>query len=257
MSFQSTMKQTIKNNFSVDFHVAIKNKLAILLNTVCKIDLSEMDDNDENYFQFEELHTHNTMIKYYFNYTGNDAGEAEALVVLKPDRFFVCFQFYKKEKHHTLPAGAHCVDIDVDENLNYQCAKFFTCYNFGWKSTNRNHSGAFLFYRMLDQSLNLTTVIKCRNDNSVKSVTKFSSDDLPSLFFSNNHHFYDKLKEMLECCEMQPNLFYSVFSEYPDHIELSSSSEGIKKFLTLYHDQFTQDSSIVDARLLLLEMQEI
>lgn len=257
MNFQSIMKNTVNNNFTVDFHIAVKNKLIILLKTVCNIDLSGMDDNDATHFQFEELHTHNPMIKYYFNYTGNDAGEAEALVILRPDGFFVSFQFYKKEKHHTLPAGSYCVDIDVDEDLNYQSATFLTCYNFGWKSTNRNHSGAFLFYKMLDEKLNITTVIKCRNDNSVQSISEFSSDELPSIFFSNNHHFYDVLKEMLEYCEMQPKQFYSVFTEYPDHIELSSSSEAIKQFLTLYNDQFTKDSSIIESRLLLLEMQEI
>lgn len=245
------------NQFPVEFHVAIKKKLLTLLKTVCNIDLSTMSCDDENYFQFDSDYNQHQKIKYHFNYTGTDVGEAEALVILSGERFFVTFQFYKKEKHPNLPAGAYCVDIDVDERLRYISAEFETRYDFGWKLNNPKHRATFFFYKVLDKKLKLSTVINCINRNSRKTHTLLKPKDLPVLFFENNHHFYDILKEMLECCEMQPNLFYSVFGEYPDHVELATSSEAVKKFLTLYHDQFTMDSSIVESRLLLLEMQAI
>lgn len=245
------------NQFPAEFHVAIKKKLVTLLNSVCNIDLSTMSPDDENYFSFDQDYNQHYKIKYHFNYTGTDAGEAEALVILSGERFFVSFQFYKKEKHPSLPAGAYCVDIDVDDRLRYKCAEFETRYDFGWTLGNPKHRATFFFYKVLDKNLKLSTVINCVNRNSRKTHTLLKTKDLPALFFENNHHFYDTLKEMLECCEMQPNLFYSVFSEYPDHLALASSSDSVKKFLTLYHDQFTKDSSIVESRLLLLEMQAI
>lgn len=260
MSFKSDLKKISYcgvNKFPIEFHVAIKKKLATLLKHVCKIDLSMISLDDENYFQFDSDFKQNQKIKYHFNYTGTDVGEAEALIILSGERFFVSFQFYKKEKHPSLPAGAYCVDIDVDEHLSYMLAEFEIRYDFGWKLDNPKHRATFFFYKVLDKNLKLSTVINCRNNNSRKTHTWLKTNDLPALFFENNHYFYDTLKEMLECCEMHPNLFYSVFSEYPDHIELASSSEAVKKFLTLYHDQFTKDSSIVESRLLLLEMQAI
>lgn len=260
MSFKEAIKTFSyheKNNFPEEFHVAIKKKLLTLLNNVCNIDLSSMSPDDDNYFQFDGDYKQHQKIKYHFNYTGTDVGEAEALIILSGERFFVSFQFYKKEKHPSLPAGAYCVDIDVDERLRYMLAEFEIRYDFGWTLNNPKHRATFFFYKVLDKNLKLSTVINCRNNNSRKTHTWLKTSDLPALFFENNHHFYDTLKEMLECCEMQPNLFYSVFSEYPDHIELASSSEAVKKFLTLYHDQFIQDSSIVESRLLLLEMQAI
>lgn len=260
MSFKTDL-QTFSyhedNLFPADFHVAIKNKLITLLNSVCNIDLSTLSPDDENYFYFDEEYKQHHAIKYHFNYTGTEAGEAEVLLILSGERFFVSFRFYKKEKHPNLPAGAYCVDIDVDEQLRYIGAEFAIRYDFGWKFDNPKHRGSFLFYKVLDKDLNLSTVISCINRNSRKTHTWLKTSDLPSLFFENNHHFYDTLREMLEFCEMQPTLFYSVFSEYPNHIELASSSESVKQFLTLYHDQFTKDSSIVESRLLLLEMQAI
>lgn len=260
MSFKDDLKTFNyhgDNQFPAEFHVAIKKKLVTLLKSVCNIDLSTMSPDDGNYFSFDQDYNQHYKIKYHFNYTGTDAGEAEALVILSGERFFVSFQFYKKEKHPSLPAGAYCVDIDVDERLRYIGAEFETRYDFGWKLGNPKHRATFLFYKVLDKNFKLSTVINCINRNSRKTHSLLKPKDLPALFFENNHHFYDTLKEMLEYCEMQPNLFYSVFSEYPDHIELASSSEAVKKFLTLYHDQFTKDSSIVESRLLLLEMQDI
>lgn len=245
------------NKFPIKFHIDIKEKLSNLLKLVCNIDFSMMSPNDENYFSFDEDYKQNHKIKYHFNYTGTEAGEAEAFVILCDEKFFVTFQFYKKERHPNLPAGAYSVNIDVDECLNYIAAEFEIRYDFGWKLNNANHHATFFFYKVLDKNFKLSTVISCRNLNSRKTHTLLSTKDLPALFFENNHHFYDTLKEMLECCEMQPNLFYSVFSEYPKHIELASSSEAVKKFLTLYHDQFTRDSSIIESRILLLEMQAI
>jgi len=260
MSFKDDLKTFNyhgDNQFPAEFHVAIKKKLVTLLKSVCNIDLSTMSPDDGNYFSFDQDYNQHYKIKYHFNYTGTDAGEAEALVILSGERFFVSFQFYKKEKHPSLPAGAYCVDIDVDEHLNYMLAKFEIRYDFGWKLGSPKHRATIFFYKVLDKNFKLSTVINCVNRNSRKTHSLLKTKDLPALFFENNHHFYDTLKEMLECCEMQPNLFYPVFSEYPDHIELASSSEAVKKFLTLYHDQFTKDSSIVESRLLLLEMQAI
>lgn len=260
MSFKTDIQKFSyheNNKFPVEFHVAIKKKLLTLLKTVCNIDLSTMSPDYENYFQFDSDYNQHQKVKYHFNYTGTDVGEAEALVILSDAAFFVRFLFYKKEKHPSLPAGGYSVDIIVDERLRYISAEFEIRYDIGWGLGDTRHRATFLFYKVLDKELNLSTVIQCLNRNSRKKHTVFKQKDLPDLFYENNHHFYDILKEMLECCEMQPNLFYSVFGEYPDHVELATSSEAVKKFLTLYHEQFTMDSSIVESRLLLLEMQAI
>jgi len=245
------------NNFPIKFHGVMTEKLVELLKCVCKIDLSMMSPDDECYFKFDSDFKQHHVVKYHFNYTGDDVGEAEALIGVSGDRFFVSFRFYKKEKHPSLPAGAYCVDVDVDDQFQYISAEFEIRYDFGLKSNNNKHRATLFFYKVLDKNFKLSTVISCRNLNSHKTHTLLKTKDLPALFFENDHHFYDTLKEMLEYCEMQPNLFYSVFSEYPEHIELVSSSKAVKKFLTLYHDQFTNDSSILDARLLLLEMKDI
>lgn len=245
------------NQFPAEFHVAVKKKLVTLLKHVCNIDLSAMSPDDENYFSFDEDYNQHYKIKYHFNYTGTDAGEAEAFVILSGERFFVTFQFYKKEKHPSLPAGAYCVDIDVDDWLRYKLAEFEIRYDFGWTLGNPKHHASFFFYKVLDKNLQLSTVINCRNLNSRQTHSLLTKKDLPALFFENNHHFYDTLKEMLEYCEMQPKLFYSEFTEYPDHIEMASSSKSAKQFLNLYHDQFVKDASILEARILLLEMQAI
>lgn len=260
MRFKEHFKNTMEyshDKLSEEFHVAIKKEMVILLKKVCDIDLSSMAVDDPDYFQFDSSYQQYHKINYHFNYTGTDVGKSKAFITLSGERFFVTFQFYKKEKHPSLPAGAYCVDIDVDERLRYILAEFEIRYDFGWKLPNPKHRATFFFYKVLDKNLELSTVINCISKNSCKTNYWFKTKDLPTLFFENNHHFYDILKEMLECCEMQPNLFYSVFSEYPNHIELASSSESVQQFLTLYHDQFTKDSSIIESRLLLLDMQSI
>ena len=260
MSFKTDIKTFSHhggNKFPEEFQVAIKKKLVNLLKCVCKIDLSNMSPDDESYFQFDSDFKQHHVIKYHFNYTGDDVGEATALIVVSGERFFVSFRFYKKEKHPSLPAGAYRVDIDVDEQLQHIFAEFEIRYDFGLKSDNTKHRSTLFFNKFLDKNFNLNTVISCINRNSHKTHNLLTKEDIPALFFENNHQFYYTLKEMLEYCDMQPKLFYSVFSEYPDQIEMASSSESVKNFLTLYHDQFTKDSSVIESRLLLLDMQAI
>jgi len=257
MSFQETLQRNINHTFSVDFHVAIKKKLVMLLKKVCKIDISHFDENDPNYFQFDETYQHRHRIRYDFNYTGDDVGEAEAHITLDGGRFFVTFLFYKKEKHPSLPAGSHCVDIDVDPKLRYRFAKFSTRFDFGWQSADIRERGFFLFTKDMDSRMNVTTSIKCFTQNPRKKTKILRKKDLPAVFFENNHHFYDRLNNLLDYCEMRPKVFYEVFDEYPDHATLSKGSDSITSFLTLFHEQYQIDLKTLDSKLLLLEMDTI
>lgn len=257
MSFQETIQRNRDHTFSVDFHIAIKKKLVLLLKKVCKIDVSHLDDNDSNYFQFDSTYQHRHRIKYDFNYTGDDVGEAEAHITLDGERFFVTFLFYKKEKHPALPAGSHSVDIDVDPKLRYRSAKFSTRFDFGWQSADIRERGFFLFTKDMNGLMNMKTTIKCFTQNPRKKTNTLRKKDLPAVFFENNHHFYDRLNNLLDYCEMRPKIFYEVFDEYPDHATLSKGSEPITRFLSLFHDQYKLDLKTLDARLLLLEMQAI
>jgi hypothetical protein len=266
------LKQMLCNStdkLSADFHSAVAKKLVILLQKICKIDLSNMDEIHPDYFRYTPSQSA-ANIFYAFAYKGKSG---KAIIRRIDSQLSVIFSFRLADDYPTLPAGVRFVDITVDDNLNLQSALFQNKFHFGCGvNTNPNifpatieyettSKGSLLINRELDSQCNLKTSITYTisgvNDRSL-TLNRDENSSKFNLFFENDASFYTPFLKMMAICSQRPPLFYSVFSEYPSYVDLTSNgTECFQLLLETYQSEYQNHAISLHDKLLLLDMVNV
>jgi len=156
-----------------------------------------------------------------------------------------------------VPFNSTDLTVKVDDDLNFIKGFFVTqihVSNIDFGINLDNHCFATLkLTRSVDNNDEQKTVIEYLNERDIT----YEFINLHSDFYSCNNTFDKVFMTMMNHMEENPTLFYSVFSEYPAYSDLMLRREKVFDFLMLFHKQYTDDPSTLNARFLLLDMQRI
>jgi hypothetical protein len=219
----------------------IQSKLITLFHQLCHV-------YEENIsYEFEDIvasiHTINTMFKY-----------AVVELIIKEDHIEVVFylrQAYMKK----IPAESQVLVIITDEDMNYKFATFKSSFFLG----TPNQKGTLSIERVVDRYFGVTTslsyAISAYGLDSYKFNLKY--EHLPKIYLSNDNNFYTPFLKMIEYCFNQPEIFYSVFDEYPSHKDMLSDDYAFKNFLRNYNNDYKSRKKLLKSKMVLLDMQAI
>lgn len=80
---------------------------------------------------------------------------------------------------------------------------------------------------------------------------------LSAYFYHNNQPFEDLLTFFLFNAANHSLLFFELFDEYPNAIDLTYSIEKMVQFLELFKDQYIHDPDLLKSRILLMQMNTV
>lgn len=269
MNLLKQMLSHSTDKLSVDFHSSVAKKFVILLQKTCKIDLSNMDEIHPDYFRYTPSPSA-ANIFYAFSYEGKSC---KAIIRRIDSQLSVIFSFWRADDYPTLPAGVRFVDITVDDNLNLQSALFQNKFHFGCGiNTNPNilpatieyetaSKGSLFINRELDSQCNLKTSITYTISGVTdRSLTLHKDENSAKfdLFFENDVSFYTPFLKMMAICSEKPPLFYSVFSEYPSYVDLTSNgTECLQLLLETYQNEYQNHPISLHDKFVLLDMVNV
>lgn len=192
-------------------------------------------------------------IKYIFNYGSFYIKAKED----SPLFFKFSFDVGSQENDLHIPFDSRECTVKVDDDLNFLKCLFsnqiqMSDLYLGINLDNPSFATIQLI-RTIDKEGEYKTVIQYVNRFDISSELI----DLHADFYECNHTFDKAFLKMMKRLESNPNLFYSVFSEYPAYSDLMTREEKVLEFLTIFHKQYKEDSIILDSRFLLLDMKGI
>jgi hypothetical protein len=235
------------------FFELIIPSLVSLLKIVCNIDL----DLTETPFKQDLKTTGGTLnISYKCQY-------CKANISLRNDVLSVSFNFFlDKLEQHKIPLNSQRCNIHVENDLTFKHAEFNYYANFQKLKIDPNSDvdvySSLNITQTIDSDLKKANIVSYLNGQTeTSSYLNLKDYGLNPTFLKADANFDSVLVEMMTFCEKKPQLFFSVFSEYPSYVEFMESIESAVKFLNLFHGQYTQNYDILASRILLLHMQVI
>lgn len=243
------LRKNKTNQHLVDFDAIFIPKCIHVFEQITSITLSHDAIRRERIARSES----SASIKYVFKY-------GSVYIKAKEDSplfFKFSFDLGNQESDLYVPFNANECTVKVDDDLNFLKCLFVEKIQMSDLCLGINLSdpafATIQLIRTIDQQGEQKTVIQY--------VNRFDVDcefiDLHADFYACNHTFDKVFLKMMRRFESNPNLFYSVFSEYPDYSDLMTREEKVLEFLKLFHTQYTEDATSLDDRFLLLDMQGI
>lgn len=220
----------------------IQLKLITLFNKVCSIDNPEID------YEFEPIVSGVGSLDTLFKY-------AVIEIIPKEEHIVVSFHLRDEQTKGIVPVGSQDLVIITDVDMVYKSAIFKSHFMFG----NPKQEGNLSIDRLVDYHFNITTSLSYAILSYGFDITRFNLkyENLPKIYLSDDNNFYTPFLKMIAYCFNKPDIFYSVFEEYPSHEDLLNCQHAFKKFLRNFNNEYKSGKKLLKSKIALLDMQAI
>lgn len=227
---------------SESLQARIQSKLITLFHQLCHVYEENMS------YEFEDIvssvNTINTMFKY-----------AVIEMNVNEDNIEVVFYLRGQQPMNKIPAGSQVLSIITDENMHYESAKIKSSFLFG-ASIKR---GTINLDRKVSSNFVVTTALSYDISSYEDPLYHFNlrDENLPKIYLGNDNNFYIPFVKMIQYCFHHPEVFYSVFDEYPSHQDMLTDENEFKNFLRTYNNDYKRSKKLLKSKITLLDMQAI
>lgn len=176
-------------------------------------------------------------------------------IICKQEHIEVNFYFKVEKTIGIVPVGAETLFVITDEHMDYNSAIFKSAFTFG----SPGLKGKLSIDRWVDRHFNVKTSLSYAISSYGLDSFRFNLkyEHLPKIYLSNDNNFYTPFLKMIEYCFNHPEIFYSVFDEYPSHKDMLSDDCAFKNFLRNYNNDYKSRKKLLKSKIILLDMQAI
>lgn len=243
--FLSPLKERSINDYEPD----IKMKLTILFNQLTGIDLSGTPDT----FTKQDIRFsndgHDVFHDYCFQYGS---------VIISSNKNGMTLEFlFNDEIKPIIPFQCPNCWVVVDDNMTLNTASFEWFIDFldPLKTDAFYPFNGLKFSYTIHGNLDVTRKIVYKTITSI--FTSMNEVDLNPDFFNYEQAFNLVLVPFFKQVPKSPEIFYSIFSEYPHYMDMKIDIDAAKRFLELLWLQYNEDEELLKSKLLLVEMGSI
>lgn len=220
----------------------IQLKLITLFNQLCHVDKESIT------CEFSPIISGVNTINASFKY-------AVVEMIIREDNIEVVF--YLKEDQHMekVPVGAQELVVITDEDMNYESATFNSSFLFGTPIKR----GTLKLNRKVDSHFTVVTSLTYDISSYGRLLYQFhlKHEHLPKIYMSNDNNFYRPFVKIIHYCFHLPEIFYSVFDDYPSHQDMLSDEYDFKSFLRNFNNEYKSGKKLLKSKIALLDMQAI
>jgi hypothetical protein len=194
-------------------------------------------------------------------------------VLAKNNEMTVSFVF-DRDKCNNLYIPFNCTrcEVLVDDDLNFEKAvfNFYSTINkpkietkyaskyVGSVLVSDPHHATIDIRRTIDKQGKFSTWITYDNFYSkLGDYTELNISELHKVFFTPDKHFEEFFVKIMMTLKTRPQEFSSVFTDYPTHTQIMHNKTLAVNFLNLLGDDYFNRFHVLEANLLLLDMQVI
>jgi hypothetical protein len=246
--FECKRKRT--TTLATDVKLRIAAKLETLFNQFCDIDLSD----EQTPFTPNGGMVGQEMTSFYqFKY-------GTANVATKDRKLEVSFLF-SDNNLLKVPFGNSCCTVLVDDDLNFKKAtySYYVCFSkriLDPYYTDFEHCN-LLIQRIVDET-NYYNIILYHNTRSEgKEYKDLLQHGLNERYIIPDYVFEMMFKKFIVFACTKPFDFYEAFPEYPSYMDFIHKIDQTVSFMNLFNQQYTADSTLLNQKMLLLDMQVI
>jgi hypothetical protein len=227
---------------SESLQTLIQSKVITLFNQACSINNPVMD------YEFEPIVSGVNSLDTLFKY-------AVVEIICKEDHIAVRFHLRDEHTKGIVPVGSQTLVIITDVDMVYKSATFKSHFMFGKPKLEGNLS----IDRSVDYHFNMTTSLSYAILSYGFEITGFNLkyEALPKSYLSDDNNFYTPFLKMIAYCFNKPDVFYSVFEEYPSHENMLNCQNAFKQFLRNYNNDYKRGKKLLKSKIALLDMQAI
>jgi hypothetical protein len=242
------LSYAFKSTLVHDYEQDIKLKLTTLftqLGLEFSINPSSFIKQDVD-FSNDQLEAYH---KYHFNY---------GTVIIHPNEsgFFIECIFNDEIKPNIPFKCDNCfVDLDKNMTLNQASFEWFIDFCDPTKKDSFYPFNGLKFSYVINGNLDVTREIFYKIISA--SFTSMTDVNLKKELFNYEQSFNLVLVPFLKNLTKSPELFYSIFSEYPNYNAMMSDVNEAKYFLELLWSQYNENVELLKSKLLLLDMGHI
>lgn len=266
--------QSQKFGYSHNFHMEVASKLSSLLSFSCNIPENQLESNSDFIFEYNVNSSstkrliynflYNTSICYvdisiddkskHFDKSSNKLKSIYySTIPIEYQRLLVTFKFPLSNFPKSMPIGANSVSITVDCNMDFMSARFENRFDFGFGLPN---SSSIIVYKLMNDLGDTKKIIEYFNP--MLKTTSLNSNSISHLYLDDNIDFEKSFLKMMLFLRDKPDLFSSVFTDYPTYIYLVDNEiDGFKELFTKFSSDYVNDPLSLESKFLLLEMQLI
>lgn len=191
-------------------------------------------------------------IEYSFNY-----GELSFLYIDDSIELKVTFN----EKPKIIPSFNDYCYININENFEFQSLtfqKYFHIASIGFYTKNNSKQGfCFCSFRYkMNSDKSITKNIFYVNLNSGLNIN-LKNLGLLDIIFNFNNSLDELFFKLLTSLSNNPQLFYSVFENYPKQIDIVRDPIFLKELLEKAYLDYSKDIEQFNSKMLILKMGEI
>ena len=194
-------------------------------------------------------------------------------VLAKNNEMTVSFVFDRDKCNDVyIPFNCTRCEVLVDDDLNFEKAvfNFYSTINkpkietkyaskyVGSVLVSDPHHATIDIRRTIDKQQKVSTWITYDNFYSkLGDYTELTIDDLNKCYFRADKEFEDFFVKIMMILKVRPQEFCSVFTDYPTHTQIMHNKSAAVNFLNLLSDDYFNRFHVLEANLLLLDMQGI
>lgn len=251
------------HKFDDDLNNQIIDKLLHISQSIFDVDLSI----EQNAFIVKPVSFGISMyVEYTFKY-------GMVSVLAKNNEMTVSFVF-DRDKCYDIYVPFNCTrcEVQVDDDLNFEKAvfNFYATINkvkietkyaskyVGSVLVSDPHHATIDIRRTIDKQRKVSTWITYDNFYSkLGDYTELTMSELHKAYFTSDKNFEDFFVKIMMTLKARPQQFSSVFTEYPTHTQIMHNKTAAVNFLNLLGDDYFNRFHVLEANLLLLDMQVI
>jgi len=251
------------HEFDDDLNNQIIDKLLHIFQSIFDEDLS----TEQNTFRVKPVSFGMAIhVEYMFKY-------GMVSVMAKNNDMTVSFVF-DRDKCDDLYIPFNCTrcEVQVDDDLNFEKAvfNFYATINkpkietkyaskyVGSVLVSDPHHATIDIRRTIDKQRKVSTWITYDNFYSkLGDYTELTMSELHKVYFNPDKDFEDFFVKIMMTLNTRPQQFSSVFTEYPTHNQIMHNKTAAVNFLNLLVDDYFNRFHLLEANLLLLDMQVI
>lgn len=243
-------KRKLTTALVTDVKFRIAAKLETLLNQFCDINLSD----DETPFIPNGGMVGQEMVScYQFKYGSAD-------VSTKDQNLEVTF-FFKENNLLKIPFGTSRCVVTVDHDLNFKKAtySYYVCFSkriLDSDYTDFEHCN-LLIQRIVDETNHYNTILYHNTQSKGKEYKDLLQHGLNERYVIPDYAFEMMFKKFIVFACTKPFDFYEAFPEYPSYMDFIHKIDKTVAFMNLFSQQYTADPTLLNQKMLLLDMQVI
>lgn len=246
----SDCRQQLTTSLDTEVKLRIADMLGPLLNQFCDINLS---DTPTPFTPNGAIVGQEMTVCYKFQYGSAD-------VATKENQLVVTF-FFNDTILVKIPFGITRCIVNVDENLNFKKATYSYYVGFSKRILDPRYTDfehrTLLIQRIVTSTQTYNNILYNSANSDLKHYKDLFQDGLDERYMKIDYDFEIMFKKFIVFACTKPFDFYEAFPEYPSYLDVIRKTDQTVMFMNLFSQQYTENSTLLNQNILLLDMQVI